>query len=233
MSKLHLILGNRNYSSWSFRPWLAMRVKGLSFTEELIPLFRDDSMDVLTAKSPTGKVPVLVHSLEDGRECKIWDSLAILEYVAELFPEAGFWPADPVARARARAVSAEMHSGFTNLRSVLPMNMRKHFPGFGLDQPGVMDDARRIQAVWEQCRSEFGVGKGDFLFGDFTIADAMFAPVVSRFESYAVPVSPVCSSYMKAVSGLPAFLEWRKAGQDEPWVIAEDEVNAIGESVTV
>ncbi len=225
MSNLHLIFGNRNYSSWSFRPWLAMKVAGIAFTEDVIPLYRDDSLEVLTAKSPSGKVPILQHG-----DVKIWDSLAILEYVAELFPQAQLWPQDPAVRAIARSVAAEMHSSFMGLRSHLHMNMRARVPGHGQEHDAVQTDIARIKEVWTLCRERYGrpaAADQGFLFGKFSIADAMYAPVVSRFWTYAVPVDDLCQAYMTTIRTLPAYQEWEKAGAEEPWVIAEEEVNPV------
>jgi glutathione S-transferase len=218
VSALKLVIGNKAYSSWSLRPWLAMRVAGLRFEEELVRLSEPASREALLSHSPAGRVPVLKHG---GRT--IWDSLAILEYLAELAPDAGLWPADVEARALARSVSAEMHSGFQALRSAMPMNLRKHLPGRGRDRPGVADDIARITALWRDCRQRYGDG-GPFLFGAFCNADAMYAPVATRFRTYAVELDPVSRAYADAVLALPAFLEWQEAAKAEPWIIAEDEV---------
>ena len=218
MSALTLVIGNKAYSSWSLRPWLAMRVAGLAFEEELIRLSQPGSREALLRHSPAGRVPVLKH---DGRT--IWDSLAILEYLAELAPDAGLWPADAEARALARSVSAEMHSGFQALRGAMPMNLRKHLPGRGRDLPDVADDILRITGIWRDCRQRFGDG-GPFLFGTFCNADAMFAPVATRFRTYAVELDPVSRAYADAVLDLSAFREWQAAAQAEPWIIEADEV---------
>lgn len=225
MSKPLLIIGNKNYSSWSLRPWLALRTAGIDFDEQLVPLFEDDWAE-RKAELPSGTVPVLKH---DGTV--IWETLAILEYAAETWPEANLWPTDKAARSRARTVSNEMHAGFTAVRSHMPMNIRAHHPGRGRGQDGaakaaVERDTRRIEEIWTECRETFGSG-GDFLFGDFSNADAMFAPVVSRFTTYAVELNPTCQTYMDAVQNLPAMQEWSEAGRTEPWTIKEDEIDFV------
>jgi glutathione S-transferase len=207
-----LVVGNKNYSSWSLRPWLAMRQAGIAFDEVVIPLYQQGSKAALLAYSPAGKVPVLVHG-----ERTVWDYLAILEYLAETFPAAGLWPRDPAARALARCVSAEMHAGFAALRAGMSMNLREHLPGRGRSDAVVADTAR-ITAIWRDCRERFG-DLGPFLFGRFSIADAMYAPVATRFRTYAVELDPVSQTYAETILALPAFLEWQAAAQEEPWVI--------------
>lgn len=219
MSKPRLIIGNKNYSSWSLRPWLALKVAGIDFDEKLIALFEAD-WAARKAELPSGTVPVLEH---DG--IVIWETLAILEYAAETWPEAKLWPADKTARARARAISSEMHAGFAKVRTHMPMNIRGHYPGRGMAD-GVARDIRRIEAIWTDCRKTYGHG-GDFLFGEFCNADAMFAPVVSRFTTYDVQVNDVCHAYMNAVQALPAMKAWSDAGREEPWTIAEDEIDWV------
>jgi glutathione S-transferase len=215
---LHLTIGNKNYSSWSFRPWIAMKVAGIPFEEEVISLDAKDFKPRVTKVSGTGKVPALA----DG-QVMVWESLAILEYVAERFPNARLWPADPAARAYARAVAAEMHAGFVPLRRLLPMNMWRPVQKRELT-PDVQSNVRRIEAIWTDCRMRYGAA-GVFLFGAFGAADAMFAPVVSRFHTYSVEVNAVAQAYMDAVMALPAWGEWRAAALKEPWVLAEDEVD--------
>jgi len=215
---LKLIIGNKNYSSWSFRPWIAMKVAGIPFEEEVISLDAKDFKARVTRVSGTGKVPALV----DG-DVHVWESLAILEYLAERFPHARLWPGDPAARAQARAIAAEMHAGFVPLRRHLPMNMWRPVLERELT-PEVRANVDRIDAMWTDCRVRFGAG-GAFLCGTFGAADAMYAPVVSRFETYGVQVSPVGRAYMDAVVALPAWREWRAAALKEPWVLAEDEVD--------
>ena len=215
---LKLIIGNKNYSSWSFRPWIAMKVAGIAFEEEVISLDAPDFKARLNAVSGTGKVPTLI----DG-EIRVWESLAILEYLAEKFPAAKLWPADPAARALARAISSEMHAGFVPLRKACPMNMWR--PPAKRDLAAdVKANAARIDAMWADCRRRFGQG-GPFLFGAFGAADAMYAPVVARFRTYGVDVSAASRAYMDAVMALPAWIEWRTAALKEPWVLAEDEID--------
>ncbi|HWV41161.1 glutathione S-transferase family protein [Pseudorhodoplanes sp.] len=215
---LTLVIGNKNYSSWSFRPWIAMKVAGIAFEEIVIPLDTAEFRTQVSKISGTGKVPVLV---DDGIE--VWESLAILEYLAEKFPAVQFWPANPAARGRARAVAAEMHAGFLPLRRTCPMNM--HRPVKRVAMPDeAMADVRRIEAMWADCRSRFGEG-GPFLFGAFGAADAMYAPVVSRLHTYAVPVGAQTQAYLDAVMALPAWAEWTAAALREPWVRPKDEID--------
>ena len=214
---LHLIIGNKNYSSWSFRPWLAMRVAGIAFAETVISLDAPDFKARLTALSGAGKVPVLI----DG-EARIWESLAILEYLAEKFPAAGLWPAAPAARAHARAISSEMHAGFSSLRRRLPMNVWRPVIPRALDEAAA--DVARIDAIWSECRARSGAG-GPFLYGAFGAADAMYAPVVWRFHTYGVEVSAAARDYMRVHMALPAWAEWREAAIREPWVLPHDEVD--------
>ncbi len=213
---LKLILGNKNYSSWSFRPWIGMKVAGVPFEEEVISLNAPDFKARVGSVSGTGKVPVLI----DG-DVKVWESLAILEYVAEKFPAARLWPDDPAARAHARTISSEMHAGFLPLRRLCPMNMWRPVKKRDLTAD-VLVNVTRIDALWSDCRARFGRG-GPFLFGTFGAADAMYAPVVSRFHTYAVEVGPASRAYMQAVMALPAWSEWQEAGRRETWVLPEDE----------
>jgi len=215
---LKLIIGNKNYSSWSLRPWIAMRHTGIAFEEEVIPLYEPGSRERVLTYSPAGKVPILI----DG-DMTIWESLAILDHLAERFPKAKLWPADPMARARARAISAEMHAGFGPLRRHCPMNMRRVSRKRELTAE-VAADVRRIEDIWTDCRRRFGEG-GPFLFGTFSAADAMYAPVVSRFASYAIGVGAACEAYMAAMMALPAWQEWRSVGVAEPWVMPGNEVD--------
>jgi glutathione S-transferase len=215
---LHLIIGNKNYSSWSMRPWLAMKVLGISFSEELHSLDDADFKEHVTRVSGSGKVPALA----DGG-IQVWESLAILEYLAEKFPQAGLWPANPAARALARAVAAEMHAGFLPLRRHLPMNMWRPVRARALPDD-VAADVARVEFIWTDCRTRFGQ-TGPFLFGAFGAADAMYAPVVSRFHTYAVPVGPVAERYMRAMMALPAWMEWRAAALQESWVLSRNEVD--------
>ena len=215
---LKLVIGNKNYSSWSMRPWIAMKVAGIAFDEEVISLNATDFKARTTKISGTGKVPALA---DDG--VHVWESLAILEYLGEKFPRAGLWPADAAARAHARAIAAEMHAGFVPLRRHLPMNMSRPVLRRELT-PEVHSNVRRIEAIWTDCRTRHGAD-GPFLFGAFGAADAMYAPVVSRFHTYAVEVGPVARAYMDAVMALPAWREWWTAALVEPWVLPEDEVD--------
>jgi glutathione S-transferase len=206
-----LVVGNKNYSSWSLRPWLAMRQAAIAFDETVIPLYRADSKPALLRHSPAGKVPVLKHGSRT-----VWDSLAIMEYLAESFPAAGLWPNDAAAHALARSISAEMHAGFAALRATMPMNLREQLRGRG--RGGAAADIERVTAIWRDCRARFGE-RGPFLFGAFSIADAMYAPVATRFRTYGVELDPTCQAYADAVLALPAFLEWQAAAREEPWVI--------------
>jgi glutathione S-transferase len=215
---LKLILGNKNYSSWSFRPWIAMRHAGLAFEEEVIPLYEPGSRERVLKYSPAGKVPILI----DG-DMTIWESLAILDHIAERFPKTQLWPNEPRARAHARAVAAEMHAGFAALRRHCPMNMRRAGRKRELTAE-VAADVRRIEEIWTDCRARFGQD-GPFLFGRFGAADAMYAPVVSRFASYAIGVGAACEDYMKAMMALPAWQEWHAAGVAEPWIMTGNEVD--------
>jgi glutathione S-transferase len=213
---MKLVIGNKNYSSWSMRPWMAMRACGIPFEEILIPIYRDDSKARLLAVSPSGKVPALI----DGA-VSVWDSLSIIEYLAEKFPQAGLWPADAAARAHARSISAEMHSGFPALRMECGMNM--HRPaGRKTLSPEAEANIARIHEIWSDCRKRHGA-EGPFLFGSFGAADAMYAPVVSRFETYAIAGATVVMDYMKAVASLPAWREWKEAALAEEWIIAKFE----------
>lgn len=199
-----LVIGNKNYSSWSLRPWLAMKVLGLDFDEKRIALYGAGAKEEILEYSPSGKVPCLI----DG-EVRVWDSLAILEYIAESHPR--LWPASRAERARARAISAEMHSGFAALREHMGMNVRKRYPGRGRT-PEVLQDIARIEAIWAQA-------KGPFLFGQFSAADAMFAPVVLRFRTYAVGAAN--RAYYEAMLALPAMKDWIEAAEREPESIAQ------------
>jgi glutathione S-transferase len=214
---LKLVIGNKNYSSWSMRPWLALRANDIPFEEIFIPLYTGeaDKQRILDF-TPAGKVPVLL----DG-DVTIWDSLAIIEYLAERFPEKHLWPQDPVRRAHARSISAEMHSGFAALRSECGMNLHRPVGAIQLSAEARANIAR-IQEIWTQCREQYG-RSGAFLFGNFGAADAMFAPVVHRFSTYAVATDGQVRSYMDAMMALPAFQEWTRAGLAETIVIEKFE----------
>jgi glutathione S-transferase len=204
-----LYVGNRNYSSWSIRGSLLVRQSGLDCDEIVIPLDRDDSPARIAAVSPSGRVPVL-----HAEGVVVWDSLAIAEYLNEQRPSAGLWPSDVAARALARSVSAEMHAGFGALRAQLPMDMRgRHSVPLTAD---VAADVARIDAVWCACRAAHGRG-GEFLFGAWCAADAMYAPVVSRFRTYGVKVSRVASEYAAAVWAWPALQQLAAEAVAEPW----------------
>ena len=212
---LTLVIGNKNYSSWSFRPWIALKQAGIDFTEKVISLDDAEFKPTLLRLSPAGKVPVLV----DG-DIHVWESLAILDYVAEKFPAAGLWPADAAARAQARSIAAEMHAGFLALREHCPMNFWRPVKPRDLPE-AVATDVARIDRMWSECLARSG---GPFLFGQkFSAADAMYAPVVSRFHTYAVAVSKPSRAYMDVVMRLPAWAEWKKAALVEPWVLPKDE----------
>jgi glutathione S-transferase len=213
---LHLTIGNKNYSSWSFRPWIALKVLGIPFEETVIPIYYPGSREKFLALSPGGKVPIL----QDGA-VTVWESLAILEYVAEKHP--ALWPRDPAARAHARAISNEMHAGFQPLRRQCPMNMWRPVKKLALT-PETAASVARIDAMWSDCRARFGAG-GAFLFGAFTAADAMYAPVVSRLHTYAVEVGSASAAYMQAMMALPAWQEWYAAALKEEWLLEEDEVD--------
>ena len=215
MSEYELVIGNKNYSSWSLRPWFAMRAVGLKFTETVIPLDHDDTKSRILAHSPAGRVPVLRHG-----SVTVWESLAICEYLAEQV--SSLWPSDAATRAHARAVSSEMHAGFQNLRKTMPMNCHRT-PAKITVSSDVDADIARVFEIWRDCRDRFGAG-GDFLFGDFSIADAMFAPVVSRLHVYDIDMDPVCGAYRDAVLDHPAMREWSVAATAEEWVMGRLEL---------
>jgi len=212
MPDLRLVIGNQRYSSWSLRPWLALAHHDVPFEEAVIPLYGPGSKEAILRHSPAGKVPVL----RDG-DLTVWDTLAILEYLAERFPEWALWPRDPARRALARSVSAEMHSGFAALRDVLPMDVLAHEPDRPRN-PATEADIARITAIWRQCR-EASAADGPFLFGGFTAADCMYAPVVFRFDRYGVKLDPACRAYVDTMLALPAMQRWVEAARAEPWVL--------------
>ena len=198
---LTLVIGNKNYSSWSMRPWVAMVAFGIPFQEVRVLLDRDDTANRICSYSASGRVPVLLA----GEEMTIWDSLAICEYLAEQFPELHLWPQDVAARAIARSVCAEMHAGFSDLRNSMSVNIRGSYPGKGRT-PGTQADIGRISEIWEECLSRFG--HHQFLFGEFSIADAYYAPVVMRFRTYGVTLAPALDAYCQRVLAHPAVARW-------------------------
>jgi glutathione S-transferase len=216
MAEFTIYIGNRNYSSWSLRGWLMAKAAGIEFDEVLIPLWREGSRAELLRHSPSGKVPVLRHGA-----VTVWESLAIGEYLAEIRPAARLWPEDRAARAAARAVSHEMHGGFANLRRALPMNMRRDFPGRAV-APEVRDELDRIAAMWRECRGRYGKD-GPYLFGRFTIADAMYAPVASRLKTYRIALDGEAQAYADALSAHPDVAAWAAAAKSEPMVVAQFE----------
>lgn len=217
---MKLLIGNKCYSSWSLRAWLLMRASGIAFTEQLVLLDEPGFKEAIFAAAPGsgGTVPTLV----DG-EIAVWETLAICEYLHDTQPQAGIWPRDKAARAHARAISSEMHAGFTALRGACPMNLGKRFAARDRG-PGVARDVERLTALWRQARERFSAD-GPFLYGAFSAADAMFAPVVTRLDTYSIAVDPVSRDYMQAVLALPAYREWLAAALAEPWIVAQDEVD--------
>jgi glutathione S-transferase len=216
---LKLYIGNKAYSSWSLRAWLALQAAEAPFEEVRIPLYREDSAAELARHSPTGRVPVL----RDG-SIVVWDSLAICEYLAERFPAAALWPADTADRACARSVSAEMHSGFQALRQALPMNARATGRRVERDQH-VERDVARLCTIWRECRARPAAQSGPWLFGSFSIADCMYAPVVLRFRTYGVPCGAVESAYMTATLAHPPLRAWIAAAERETEIV---EINEAG-----
>ena len=215
MTGLTLYVGNKNYSSWSMRPWMAMTAAGIDFEEVVIPFdFAAGNPDI-RAVSPTGRVPLLRHG-----DLLVWESLAIIEYVAELFPDTGLWPADRQARARASSYSMEMLSGFRSLRGACPMNVRREKRALDVDAD-VCADIARIERIWKEALAQSG---GPFLFGAFGAVDAMYAPVVNRFDVYDLVADPEVLGYMQRMKAHPAYRKWEEAARAEPWVVPEDEV---------
>jgi glutathione S-transferase len=216
---MQLVIGNKNYSSWSMRPWILLRQAAIPFEEVQLKFGEKDgglTVPGIEKYSAARKVPVLVI---DGEP--VWDSLAICETVAEMHPDKHLWPQDEKARRVARSVCAEMHSGFQQLRSKMPMNIRKQYPGKGMT-PESKRDIERVVTIWTECRERFG-GAGNFLFGKFSIPDAFFSPVVMRFRAYAVKVPPVAQAYCEAVTALSAVREWIEGAKRETEFVAEDE----------
>ena len=217
---MQLVIGNKNYSSWSFRPWIAMKALGIPFEEVLIPfgapLGNPEFKTQIARYSPAGLVPVLV----DG-DIHVWESLAIFEYLSETCPDKQLWPADPRARAEARAIASEMHAGFGPLRSECPMNFRRPVRTRTLSA-AAQQNVARFEAIWNGCVARHG---GPFLFGKFCAADAMYAPGVARLHTYGIEVGRETRSYMEVMMALPAWAEWKAAALRESWIVAEDEVD--------
>lgn len=217
---MHIYIGNKTYSSWSMRPWLVLKAFDIPFDETVIRLEEPDFKERVMRISPAGKVPVLV----DG-DRMVWETLSIIEYLAEKYPEREIWPGEASARAHARSVASEMHAGFGALRSACSMNLGRRF---GKRDRGsdVEADVQRIESLWREALMWFSrTGDGPFLYGAFTAADAMYAPVVSRLDGYGFEVAAVTRSYMDAVQSHPAYVAWREAALAEPWVIPEDEAD--------
>ncbi len=212
MPDLVLVIGNKTYSSWSFRPWIMLKQAGIPFEEKMVWIHEPDSLKNIRQHSPAGRVPVL----EDGK-IKVWESLAILEYLAEKFPQKNLWPKSAPARAMARSISNEMHAGFTALRKAMPFNCKTSTPLKEIPAE-VLDDVERVMEIWKDCRKHYGKG-GEFLFGGFSAADAMYAPVCSRFETYSVRLDAVSKAYCNAILSLPATQEWIDAAKKETRVI--------------
>ena len=217
MKDLTLIIGNKNYSSWSLRPWVLMKHYNITFNEKRIALFTDTTEADLSEYGSDYKVPVL----KDG-DLIVWDTLAILEYVSEKYLQGKGWPEDMKARAIASSVSAEMHSSFMNVRNELPMNCRKKFNHIKLSA-NAEREIERIKMLWRDCRSKFG-NKGEWLFGKYSIADAMFAPIALRFEGYNIPLQGIEADYVKSVLKQPCIIDWVEAGKQEKEIIEEDEI---------
>lgn len=223
-----LVIGNKNYSSWSLRPFMALAMANIPFQEKLIRF--DDGYVRFTPAvrriSKAGQVPVLLH-----KGLTIWDTLAILEYLAETWPDKNLWPKNRAARAMARSASAEMHAGFRHLRNACPMNLRRPTGAIPMDD-GVRGDVARVEALWRQCRKTHGKG-GPFLFGKFSNADAMFAPVATRLETYDIKIASDTRHYVNAILATPAFHDWKDAALKEKWIFAADEVDAPQASDTL
>ncbi len=215
---MKLIIGNKNYSSWSLRPWLALAQLGVAFEEILIRMDQPETRAENLKYSANGKVP----ALHDG-DVRVWETLAILEYLNERFPDAGLWPADPVARALARSISNEMHAGFAAFRNECPMNLWRPVETRKLSPQAELDRAR-VEAIWRETRARYGQG-GPFLFGTFTNADAMFAPMATRFRTYGIKADGEPRAYVDTIHNLPSFQRWHAAALAETWEISHDEVD--------
>ena len=221
MADFTVVIGNKNYSSWSLRGWLMARIANIEFEEILVPLDLPETQPTIRKHSPSGRVPVLLH-----RGLAVWESLAIAEYLNDLKPEAGLWPAAEAARAHARSISAEMHAGFVDLRNNMPMNIRASYPGKGMT-PQVRADIERITGLWRDCRKRFaGAAPKDegFLFGTISAADAMYAPVATRLRTYGVKLDSDSEAYCTAILGYPPMKAWIDDAKNEPWLIAAYEL---------
>ena len=215
---MKLIIGNKVYSSWSLRPWIVMKAFGIPFDETVVQLRETDTRDLILKHSPSGKVPALI---DDG--ITVWDSLAIMEYLADKFPNHAIWPKDRLARAHARCVSAEMHSGFVALRNACSMNVTRRFKTKDRGAE-VAADVARITEIWREARAKFGAATSKpFLYGDFTAADGMYAPVVTRLHTYGIAVDPVSQAYVDAVLAYPAYTAWLAGAKAEPWFLDNSE----------
>jgi glutathione S-transferase len=225
---LHLAIGNKLYSSWSMRPWVLMKALGIPFTETVIPMYREDTKAKMLEFAPTGMVPAINHSGTRG-PVVVWESLSLMEYLAETFPDKGVWPADPVARAHARSAASEMHAGFRALRMACPVNLSRIFKlkDYGAD---VFADLARLEALWAQARRRFGAG-GDFLYGAYSAADAMYTPVVTRLEHYQLPVRPETRAYMDTILNHHAYQAWKAEALAEPWYLPHYEEGHTVETV--
>lgn len=217
MTDLTLVIGNKNYSSWSLRPWFFLKHFGIPFEETRIPLFEEGYKEKILTTSPSGKVP----ALKDG-DLIVWDSLAIMEYLAEKYPSQQSWPVDVKTRALARSISAEMHSGFLALREHLPMNCRRIINRF-VPPENAKEDINRVIDIWSNCRQQFQ-NKGPWLFGDFSIADCMYAPVVMRFDSYQIPTDALINDYRQTVRQHPDIQIWIRSSKEESEIIEKVEV---------
>jgi len=222
MNGYKLVLGNKNYSSWSFRPWFFLKILGIDFDEEMVFLYENDTSKKMSAYNSNGKVPVLIDSSDSQQPLEVWDSLAIIEYIADKYPDLQGWPASLNARAIARSISAEMHSNFDSIRSTLSMNCRKHFPNHPISTE-TQQDIDRITKLWEFCSTNYGNG-GPWLFGEFSGADAMYAPVVLRFTGYDIKLSGFAQEYSQMVMENKYMQEWIAAGKQETQIIDFDEI---------
>ncbi|MEW5964883.1 MAG: glutathione S-transferase family protein [Pseudomonadota bacterium] len=222
---MHLVIANKLYSSWSMRPWLVMRAFDIPFEETVIALKQPDTRELILEFSPSGKLPCLIDRDADGERVRIWESLAIIEYLAETFPDKAIWPRNKTARAHARAIANEMHAGFQALRQACPMNLGKRF-GTPALSPDTTAAIARLEELWRETRARFG-GVGPYLFGDFSAADAMYAPVATRLDTYSITVAPETRAYMDAIFSHPAFRSWRQAALAEPWTIADYEAGFV------